>query len=152
MLVCSSVQHVSSVKHLIKIFDFLKHEYFFFVRLLLYTDIFISKIFIFIRNIHENNLISKADLIFTINVHHSGKLHTTSMIKAVLDSEHVAIPSEVVPFIYINPISLVGNNLFQGTMVHVNFMHERVYKPCNINLNTLLKYYQLTETKNNFTF
>lgn len=84
---------------------------------LLCLDIFFSRLFFFSRMVHENNLISEAYLFFTINLHHSGKFQTPRMIKAVLDSKHMTIPSKVVPFIYINPISLVGNNLFQGTSV-----------------------------------
>lgn len=62
--------------------------------------------------VHKNNLISEAYLFFTINLQHSGKFQTPRMIKAVLDSKHMTIPSKVVPFIYNNPISL-----FQGTSV-----------------------------------
>lgn len=64
------------------------------------------------RNVHKTNLISKAYLLFTFNLHHSSKFHASSMIKAILDPKHMAIPSKVVPLIHINPISVVGNNLF----------------------------------------
>lgn len=117
VLVCSSVQHVPSMKHFIQIFYFLKKEKInTFCMSFCYVQIFFSRFFFF-SMVHENNLISEAYLFFTINLHHSRKFQTPRMIKAVLDSKHMTIPSKVVPFIYINPISLVGNNLFQGTSV-----------------------------------
>lgn len=58
--------------------------------------------------------------------------HTSSMIKAVFDPQHMAIPSKVVPFIHINPISLVGNYLCQGIMVN-KMIHICLFKPCDVN-------------------
>lgn len=77
--------------------------------------------------VHENNLISKAYLLYAFNLNHSGKFQTSRMIKAVLDPKHMTIPSKVVPFIHINPISLVGNNLFQGSIIN-EMKHARLSK------------------------
>lgn len=46
------------------------------------------------------------------------------MIKVILDPEHVAIPSKIVPFVHINPISLVGHNLLKSNIRHLNILRH----------------------------
>lgn len=76
------------------------------------------------RALIENNLISWAYLQFIINLQNSGILHTSSMIKVILDPEHVAIPSKIVPFVHINPISLVCHNLLKSNIRHLNILRH----------------------------
>ena len=48
-----------------------------------------------------------------LHVNNSGKLHVPSHVKVVGYSQTVAVSGKVVPFVYINPISLVGHNLIE---------------------------------------
>lgn len=122
MLICSSVQSVPSMKHVIQISYFLKNQT---IQTLQFCIFSKSQFFSFYtRALIENNLISWAYLQFIINLQNSGILHTSSMIKVILDPEHVAIPSKIVPFVHINPISLVCHNLLKSNIRHLNILRH----------------------------
>lgn len=122
MLICSSVQSVPSMKHVIQISYFLKNQTIQTLQICIFSK---SQFFSFYtRALIENNLISWAYLQFLINLQNSGILHTSSMIKVILDPEHVAIPSKIVPFVHINPISLVGHNLLKSNSRHLNILRH----------------------------
>lgn len=89
------------------------------------------------RALIENNLISWAYLQFIINLQNSGILHTSSMIKVILDPEHVAIPSKIVPFVHINPISLVCHNLLKSNIRHLNILRHSPTPLAHCTLATL---------------
>lgn len=120
VLICSSVQRVPSMKHVIQISNFLKKS-----NKHLHFCIFLRSLFFFYtRAMNENNLISWAYLQFIINLQNSGILYTSSMIKVILDPKHVAITSKVVPFIHIDPILLVGHNLLKSSIGYLNILRH----------------------------
>lgn len=122
VLICSSVQSVPSMKHVIQISYLLKNQTIQTLQICIFSK---SQFFSFYtRALIENNLISWAYLQFLINLQNSGILHTSSMIKVILDPEHVAIPSKIVPFVHINPISLVCHNLLKSNIRHLNILRH----------------------------
>lgn len=135
VLICSSVQSVTSMKHVIQISDFLqkikpsKHLHFcIFSR---------SLIFFYTRAMNGNNLISWAYLQFISNLQNSGILHTSSMIKVIPDPKHVAIPSKVIPLVYINPSFLVVHNLLKSSIGYLNILRHSTTPLAHCTLATL---------------
>ncbi len=60
------------------------------------------------------NLIPEADLVaFTVWLENTNELHGSINVKNASETKMVAVPLEVVPFVHINPIPLVGHNLLE---------------------------------------
>lgn len=121
VLICSSVQSIPSMKHVIQVSYFLKIKPYRHYNFVFFRG---HNFYFYTRAMNENNLISWAYLQFIIKLQNSGKLHISSMIKVILDPEHVAIPSKIVPFVHINLISLVGHNLLKSNIRHLNILRH----------------------------
>lgn len=94
-------------------------------------------IFFYTRAMNGNNLISWAYLQFISNLQNSGILHTSCMIKVIPDPKHVAIPSKVIPLVYINPSFLVVHNLLKSSIGYLNILRHSTTPLAHCTLATL---------------
>ena len=75
---------------------------------------------VFATNIYTlSYLVSTTYLQFATNSKNSGKLHESFVIKIVVDPQMVTISGEIIPFVYVNTISLVRDNLQDSTKVSI---------------------------------
>lgn len=104
-----------------------------------FTFLYFFKVtyFFYTRAMNGNNLISWAYLQFISNLQNSGILHTSSMIKVIPDSKHVAIPSKVIPLVYINPSFLVVHNLLKSSIGYLNILRHSTTPLAHCTLATL---------------
>lgn len=93
--------------------------------------------FFYTRAMNGNNLISWAYLQFISNLQNSGILHTSSMIKVIPDPKHVAIPSKVIPLVYINPSFFVSHNLLKSRIGYFNIPRQSTTPLARCTLATL---------------
>ena len=59
----------------------------------------------------ETHLITATYLHLPFNPQHAHKLHEAHVIEVIADTEIVAVAGKVIPFVNVNPVAFVGNNL-----------------------------------------
>ena len=75
---------------------------------------------VFATNIYTlSYLVSTTYLQFATNSKNSGKLHESFVIKIVVDPQMVTISGEIVPFVHVDTISFVGDNLQDSVKVSI---------------------------------